>query len=141
MLKQLSSLSGKEFPFFLILSLFGFYITTSDILLQINNSKKSPIAWNFPDIWKPGFYEKRVSEETVSTLNKVDESFLWLKQLSWLSGKGIPFLLITFLLLHNLYCFKSITVSKWGKFLTLWLNFEPNFLLLTLSRLSTYTLF
>ena len=127
--------------FFPYIITFWFLHNNIRYLLQINNSIKSPIAWNFPDIWKPGFYEKRVSEETVSTLHKVDESFLWLKQLSWLSGKGIPFLLITFLLLHNLYCFKSITVSKWGKFLTLWLNFEPNFLLLTLSRLSTYTLF
>ena len=54
-------------------------------------------------------------------LNKFNESFLCLKQLSWLSGKRIPFLLITFLPLHNnfRYIASSITqeyqneVSSW----------------------------
>ena len=66
---------------------------------------KSPIAWNFPDTWKPGLVLRKKSKRRSSALNKVDESFLWLKHY-WAYSLGREFLLSL-----SLFCF-YITTSE-----------------------------
>ena len=86
---------------------------------QSRNSK-IPDTLEFSRHMKTRLLRKK-SKWRGSALNKVYEIFLWLKQLSWLSGKRIPFLLTTFLPLHNnvRYIASSITqeyqneVSSW----------------------------
>ena len=64
---------------------------------------KSLIVWYFPDIRKPGLVLRKKSKRRSSALNKVDESFLWLKNY-WAYSLGREFLLSL-----SLFCFYITT--------------------------------